>query len=298
MSNFNKNQLFMEPKTKQYGSHMVMTNVQKNSKTKYINIDTQFRDEYNYMKTSNYNITLPERVNEIKDLKVTNIEIPLTYFIISENLGNNYFKITVSGTEHIITIADGNYTSSSLQTAINSALTGKNLSCTLTQNSFSSFVTSSGTIKIEFDVDKYGNSDKYNFKSKLGWLLGFRNTTYDFTTNATTSEGFLNLNGPNYLYLAVDEFNKSSNQNSFSSPLFSSMVNKNILARIVIDHKNYTFGDVLVASIDNGYLLSDTRNYTGKIDLQKLNIQLLNETGIPMNLNSLDFSFCLEVTHE
>ena len=298
MSNFNKNQLFMEPKTKQYGSHMVMTNVQKNSKTKYINIDTQFRDEYNYMKTSNYNITLPERVNEIKDLKVTNIEIPLTYFIISENLGNNYFKITVSGTESVITIADGNYTSSSLQTAINTALSGKNLSCTLTQNSFSSFVTSSGTIKIEFDVDKYGNSDKYNFKSKLGWLLGFRNTTYNLTTNATTSEGFLNLNGPNYLYLAVDEFNKSSNQNSFSSPLFSSMVNKNILARIVIDHKNYTFGDVLVASIDNGYLLSDTRNYTGKIDLQKLNIQLLNETGIPMNLNSLDFSFCLEVTHE
>lgn len=298
MSNFNKNQLFMEPKTKQYGSHMVMTNVQKNSKTKYINIDTQFRDEYNYLKTSNYNITLPERVNEIKDLKVTNIEIPLTYFIISENLGNNYFKITVSGTESVITIADGNYTSSSLQTAINTALSGKNLSCTLTQNSFSSFVTSSGTIKIEFDVDKYGNSDKYNFKSKLGWLLGFRNTTYDLTTNATTSEGFLNLNGPNYLYLAVDEFNKSSNQNSFSSPLFSSMVNKNILARIVIDHKNYTFGDVLVASIDNGYLLSDTRNYTGKIDLQKLNIQLLNETGIPMNLNSLDFSFCLEVTHE
>jgi hypothetical protein len=298
MSNFNKNQLFMEPKTKQYGSHMVMTNVQKNSKTKYINIDTQFRDEYNYMKTSNYNITLPERVNEIKDLKVTNIEIPLTYFIISENLGNNYFKITVSGTESVITIADGNYTSSSLQTAINTALSGKNLSCTLTQNSFSSFVTSSGTIKIEFDVDKYGNSDKYNFKNKLGWLLGFRNTTYNLTTNATTSEGFLNLNGPNYLYLAVDEFNKSSNQNSFSSPLFSSMVNKNILARIVIDHKNYTFGDVLVASIDNGYLLSDTRNYTGKIDLQKLNIQLLNETGIPMNLNSLDFSFCLEVTHE
>lgn len=298
MSDFNKNQLFMEPKTKQYGSHMVMTNVQKNSKTKYINIDTQFRDEYNYLKTSNYNITLPERVNEIKDLKVTNIEIPLTYFIISENLGNNYFKITVSGTESVITIADGNYTSSSLQTAINTALSGKNLSCTLTQNSFSSFVTSSGTIKIEFDVDKYGNSDKYNFKSKLGWLLGFRNITYDLTTNATTSEGFLNLNGPNYLYLAVDEFNKSSNQNSFSSPLFSSMVNKNILARIVIDHKNYTFGDVLVASIDNGYLLSDTRNYTGKIDLQKLNIQLLNETGIPMNLNSLDFSFCLEVTHE
>ncbi len=298
MSEFDRNQLFMEPKTKQYGSHMIMTNVQKNAKTKYINIDTRFRDEYNYLKTSNYNYTLPERVNEIKDMKVTNIEIPLNYFNISSNLGNNYFKINVSGTESVIKVPDANYTHTTLQAAINTELTGKNLSCTLTENGKSSFVTSTGTITINFDVDDSGNSDKYNLKNKLGWLLGFRNITYELTTTATNSEGLLDLHGPKYLYLAIDEFNKSSNQNSFASPLFSSMISKNILARIVVDHKNYSFGDVLVASEFNGYLLSDTRNYTGKIDLQKLNIQLLNETGIPMDLNSSDFSFCLEVTHE
>ena len=53
--------LFLGPKTNQYGSHMVMTNVMKELKTKFVNVDTRFRDEYNFKVTSDYNITLPER---------------------------------------------------------------------------------------------------------------------------------------------------------------------------------------------------------------------------------------------
>jgi len=45
-------------------------------------------------------------------------------------------------------------------------------------------------------------------------------------------------------------------------------------------------------------LICDERIYAGKVDLQKLKVQLLNEAGIPLNLNGLDFSFCLEVLHE
>ena len=41
-----KHNLFLEPQTSQYGNHMVMTNVHKKSKTKYINIDSKFRDEF------------------------------------------------------------------------------------------------------------------------------------------------------------------------------------------------------------------------------------------------------------
>jgi hypothetical protein len=297
MSHFSKNQIFNEPQTKQYGSHMVMTNVQKELKTKYISIDTANSEEYNSMKTSVYNISLPERTNEVKQLCLKNIEIPLTYYNISENLGNNYFRITISGTSEIIKIGDANYTSSTLKTAIDTALSGKNLTCTLTDNDKSSFTASSGTITIDFDVDQYGNKDKYNLKHKLGWLLGFRSTSYEVTAT-TTSEAFLNLHGPNYLYLALDEYSKSGANQSFLSPLFSSMVNKNILARIVVDHNEYSFGEVIIASDSNGRLLSDQRHYDGKIDLQKINVQLLNGQGVPMNLNGLDFSFCLEVTHE
>lgn len=297
MSHFSKNQIFNEPQTKQYGSHMVMTNVQKDLKQKYISIDTANSEEYNSLKTSIYNISLPERINNIKELSLKNIEIPLTYFNISENLGNNYFRITISGTSEIIKIADANYTSSTLKTAIDTALSGKNLTISLTDHSLSSFTASSGTITVEFDVDKYGNKDKYNLKHKLGWLLGFRLTSYDVSAT-TSSEAFLNLNGSNYLYLALDEYSKSGANQSFSTPLFSSFVNKNILARILVDHNEYSFGEVIIASDSNGYLLSDARKYDGKIDLQKINVQLLNGQGVPMNLNGLDFSFCLEVCYE
>ena len=99
MSTFENSQLFMEPTTQQYGNHMVMTNVHKPNKTKYINIDTKFRDDYDYKQPASYQIILPERLNEIRSLKVTNVEIPISFYNISNNMGNNYFKIT-KGSEH------------------------------------------------------------------------------------------------------------------------------------------------------------------------------------------------------
>ena len=79
------------------------------------------------------------------------------------------------------------------------------------------------------------------------------------------------------------------------SPLHNSLINKNILSRISLDSNNYGHGSVLPANLNNGYLVSDTRSYNGNVDLQKLNIQLLNEDGLPVILNGLDFSFCLKV---
>ena len=78
------------------------------------------------------------------------------------------------------------------------------------------------------------------------------------------------------------------------SPLHSSLINKNILSRISLDNNNYGHGAILPANLNNGYLVSDTRSYNGNVDLQKLNIQLLNEDGLPVILNGLDFSFCLK----
>lgn len=302
----NKPDLFLEPKTTQYGSHMIMSNVNKPTKMKYVNIDTKFRDEYNYLQTSNYNITLPQRINDVKTMRLTNIEIPMTIYNISANLGNNYFKIInpSNSASKMVVLPDGNYTKTTLISAMNTAITAlsatpfTNLVYAATDGNKSVFTTTSANITVEFDVDSTGQPDKYNVKSKLGWLLGFRNFIYAITTaiNAT-SESFIDLLGPKYLYLAVEEFNKG-NQNSFITPLSSSLVNKNVIARITMNGATYPFGQILPANQYNALLISDKRNYTGKIDLQKLNVQLINEYGVAMSLNGMDFSFCLEIEHE
>ena len=45
-------------------------------------------------------------------------------------------------------------------------------------------------------------------------------------------------------------------------------------------------------------LTKKQKAFVGKVDLQRLNVQILDEYGNPVSLNGLDFSFCMEVEHE
>ena len=306
--------LFLDAQTNQYGSHMVMTNVHKSTKTKLINIDTQFRDEYNNNDTSTYNVTLPdrfkynvtlpERINSVKTLALKSIEIPMTFYNISNNLGNNSFNATKSNITTIITVPDGNYSMTTLVSATNTAL-GSSYSTDISFNKNANGKYQISAINNTFTINfaSYGTTqtnNKYNFKTSLGWLLGFRKPTYTVAASTSVVADSLSLittPSSRYLYLAIDEFNKGV-QNSFITSLSNAFLNKNVIARINVDNVTYPFGSVLVANILNGFLLSDTRNYNGKIDIQKLNIQLLTETGSPVDLNGNDFSFCLEATYE
>ena len=293
---FDNKDSFMGPKTTQYGSHMVMTNVVKETRKKYINIDSRFHDEYIIGDVASYTITLPERINDVKSLCVCNAEIPMSIYNVSADLGNNCFKITSIGTSSLITIPDGNYDAETLKAAIN-VLIGTTLSCAIMNKKFI-FTAGANDATIEFAIDSTGAYDKYNFKGKFGWMVGYRELSIELSAGDSVSgTAFVNLQSPRYLYLVVDEFTRG-NQNSFISPLAASFINKNILARIVLDSVNYPYGSILTANVFNGHLLSDCRSYTGKVDLQRLSVQLVNEYGVPVNLNGLDFSFCLEVQYE
>ena len=90
----------------------------------------------------------------------------------------------------------------------------------------------------------------------------------------------------------MDEYNKGS-PSSFLTPLSSSLINKNILARISLNQNEFPFGTMLPAS-EYTNLVSDVRSYSGTVDLQRLNVKLLDEND-PLSLNGADYSFCLKV---
>lgn len=311
---FDNKDSFLEPKVNQYGGHMIMSGVQKQSKRKYINIDTRFCDEYmNNGGTATYMVTLPQRIVEVKSVMICNLELPLSIYNISSTIGNNAFLVDNS----MITIPDGFYADPSfvvlnnpsylsIKTAINKGLTNAgitNLKYDISNN-HSVFINTSGhTYSLEFDVNSAG-FDKYLYKSRLGWVLGFHGadgtyaSKYKVAANSTQlSNSIVNLNGARYLYLVIDEFS-SGNQNSFWAPISNYIINKNIIARISLNPAIYPFGSVLPANNFNGYLLSDRRSYNGKVDLQKLYIQLIDEFGNAVSLNGGDFSFCMEVEYE
>jgi hypothetical protein len=299
---------FLEPVVEQYGGHMLMSNVKKATRVKYINIDTRFNDEYSNGKYPYNQISFPEKLRDIKSIRVTSIEIPITFYNFSDATGNVSFTITDTSTNNrkTVVIRDGNYsTATALKTEISTQL----LTLSASNPSFSpisvdisdnhTYITaSSGNFQVDFGVDSSGNFDKYNFRSKLGWAMGFRNQRYDLSSGTgVVSESMVNLNTIRYLYLVVDEFT-SGFTNSFICPLHDCLINKKILARIAVDMKIFPVGSVQVSNTFNGLLMSDVRYYNGKADVQKMNIQLVNEYGETVDLNGNDFSFLLEVTYE
>lgn len=130
---------------------------------------------------------------------------------------------------------------------------------------------------------------------KLGWNLGFRFGDYKnpgqggTIPSAFVSQGLYEALGPRYIYLVVDDYNNNVNNSHFAA-FNSSILNKNILARISIQGSVYS-----ILSDASLVLKAIPREYFGPIDIQKLQIQLLDEYGRVLDLNNMDFSFALKM---
>lgn len=314
MSVYLQKELFLEPSVQQYGGNMVMTNVVKPKKKKFLNIDTKYRDDnlaYSSTSVANFNLTLTERLTNVREISIRNIEFPMTIYNISNELGNNYFKITdlSNSQSHVVEIAPGQYNEVGLALEINAKINAIGGTFALLQVSIISYHTSiylhsatSRTFSLDFAVNRDGSHDRFHFKRKLGWLLGYRLPSYVVSYgvgNEIGSENMVDLSGLRYVYLVLDEFNNTK-QNTFNSMLPKSLINKNIIAKISFNKTTYGFGSILPANNYNGYLLTDIRNYgeNGKADIQKFNIQIVDDVGNPVAMNGQDFSFCMEIIHE
>jgi hypothetical protein len=272
-----------------------------------INIDTRFRSNYYTTNASNFNIELPINITQVVSLQLSALEMPNTFYVISQVFGNNFFVLEISGLAPlIVTIPDGNYDYLALQEYINNYLQNVAPVEYNTIQFLSDINTplgtgyaagsgrmvagsTSGTIafSLNFVTDRYGNEDRQTpLPLKLGWLMGFREGYYE---NALTyvSEGIINLLGPRYIYLVVDDFNNNVND-GFYAAFSSSILNKNILARISLQGSVFN-----LMSKDNFNLITTPRQYFGPVNIQKLQIQLLDEYGRILNLNNMDYSFCL-----
>jgi hypothetical protein len=287
--------MFLSPEVIQQGGHMIMQNVKKPNKIKFLNIDTRYQGDYNLNKLATFTYHLPQRITEVKSIAVRSIEIPMSFYSFSLSHGNTFMKMDNS----CIVISNDSYTmlDTNLKTQLNSQMSSI-FTLDILGNRTTITNTTNTTHTIYLNVDVSGGFNKYHFKSSLGWCLGYRLPEYSILSGKSlVAESLVDFNTIRYLFLVVDEF-RQSNPNSFVSPLHDGYISKNVLARITLNPTIYSFGSILPANIFNGLLLSDQRYYSGKTDIQKLQIQLVDEWGRIVDLNQMDFSFCLEIECE
>jgi hypothetical protein len=286
----------------------VINPLKKRTIKKNLNIDTRFRENYFSSPSTNFNFALPINFDNVLQMQLTSLELPTTYYNVSKQYGNNFFSVTTtipSGTlSNVVNIPDGNYTYDGIVNVINNELTllGAPFNevvflLNINNNSGSGQmmvgVTAGSTItalSLDFQADRFGIDDRNTpLPLKFGWMLGFRNGIYVNNLNYV-SEGVTDVTGPRYLYLVVDDHNNNVN-NGFYSAFNSSLLNNNILARISLQSNFFS-----VQLSNNLSIVTNPREYFGPVNIQNLSIQLLDEYGRVIDLNNMDYSFCLTMT--
>lgn len=283
----------------------IINPLKKRTTRQNLNIDTRFRDNYYGSASSNFHFDLPIKFSDVMQVQLSAFEMPFTYYNISKQMGNNFFSVTLDSSPTvpvIITVPDGNYAPAGLVAYLNNFVVGTAISgiqfiynIDASGNGSGQLVIGTtgagvGDFTLTFNSDIYGNPDTINpLPLKLGWLLGFRNGSYSGNNNYV-GEGIVSLAGQRYLYLVVDDYNNNVT-NGFYSAFNASILNKNILARISFQPNN--LGSI---AQNNLSLITTPRQYFGPVDIQKLKIQLLDEYGRVIEMNNMDYSFCLTFT--
>ena len=281
--------------------------------TKCLNIDSKFRKDLHKTDSSDFLIQLPTKFNKVVSMELSAIELPLSYFGISNLNHNNFIYIKiffvdnnssqdVLNCENVFQIPDGHYSVSDLIDIINLMFQREPnvFSCMCLKleyddnNKGSQKVciyansTSQYTIKefaLDFTKSKLGETDNKEIYSKIGWNLGFKKHIYcgdtiyfsDTKIEATHK----------YMYLAINDYNNNSND-LFVSVFEQSILQSDILARISLK------GTLLNSVTENNYqLISEPRKYFGPVDIQRIRVRLLDEFGRVIPMHSLNYSFCL-----
>lgn len=182
-----------------------------------VNIDTRFRPNYYTTKSTDIQINLPTKVERAISMRLASIEIPMSYYAINSDYGNNVFKVSwktdgnplsAYDASAVIILPDGNYDvgmsdktkAAKLEDAVNiqlaTTLAGSSggvlkLRYEVSQlNGKSRFYQDVSAVnvipfKINFNSDKLGSvtsgqANPLPLQGTLGWMLGFRNSSAEY----------------------------------------------------------------------------------------------------------------------
>ena len=194
-----------------------------------LNVDTRFRPNYVSTKSTDIQLTLPYRFEKVVGFRVAAVEMPLTYYAVSAELGNNVFRVdwvdniteglTDGQRQHsdVITLPDGNYETlfssgsdtslAPIETVVNTLLracsAGRDeewlqLRYTVDRISgrsvFAQDVSAAAwdpvPFTIVFNVDASGRTvDNAALPTFLGWSMGFRAAAYNRDLTASGAQG-------------------------------------------------------------------------------------------------------------
>lgn len=297
--------------------------------------NTATRENFFGSVSTNCTFILPTKLKNVISIALSSVQVPNVMFAFSLERGTSQLYIFEDNTNlnGVVTIPDGNYVRAqnplvaslfaemapALEKAINEQILGITnpllYRFTVTISPATNFVTiinttntfSMNTLKRDFTdasfCDPYSfprpnldNLDpKLNIKPSqyvdtLGYLLGYREVLYSGAQSYTTESTFSN-DYSTYLYFSLNDYTGSQQITSAYGVLQNSLIDDDILALIPLNGILFDF-----VFDNNANFIYKRREYFGPVDISRISIKLLNQTGKVVNLLKNNFSFSLQVT--
>jgi len=215
----------------------------KNTITRFVNLDSQFRQSAGgYESTStDYTLDLSDTLKDTLSLRLYSYQIPFNWYAIDSAYGNTCFWIIDGSFNVPIYIPPGNYTQTSFTATINKSFHDASFSITdpVSYNSNNGKLTISlfggsfnnGTTLIDettqilfYDFTgvlqcntNCSSKSNYYLNNTLGWIMGYRTPYVYCDPDGNQAQSILDLNGPKYLILVIDDYNQNHVNNGLVS---------------------------------------------------------------------------------
>ena len=270
----------------------------KNTITRFVNLDSQFRQYSSNFENSStdYTLDLSDRLSNVLSIRLYSYQIPYSWYTIDVAYGNTCFWITDGSCNVSISISPGNYSATEFTSALNKSFidAGFNFPTTppdtpVTYNSnngklfFSlydgsfngldvngdpcSFTITQTTLMTFFDPTAILQcqtncvNQTYYVNQTLGWLMGFRLTTVFVDTSGNIPQGNLDLNGTKYLILVIDDYNQNHVNNGLVS--ITETTNSNIkLPSYYSPDLPYVCSNTNIVSSSSDLLIASKSNFS------------------------------------
>ena len=279
----------------------------KESIKRIVIIDSQYRDTSVYPISTAFTFNLSETLVDCVSLKLYSVQIPYTWYTISNDFGSNFFYlkgnspgINQGNFDYQLSILAGNYQAVDFQNSINTAFSNNifavnpDVSFGLTGVSYNSI---NAKLTTTIDIQNLYNETKYNlvfpnFPSygidasnvlSIPQLLGYKNTVYTpcsiFSSTST-------------IY-PVNNYTITSNNNTITIYLYQSQMSSNKIEEYAtLGTKSIVSTITIVSTLLGSYspaaIISDIQNQIS------LNSYLItNKSSLQYSNEKFEFSFLL-----
>jgi len=223
----------------------------KNTISRFVNLDSQFRQYTSGVSSTStdYTLDLSDTLKNALSLRLYSYQIPYSWYTIDYAYNNTCFWVidVDSNNSFSVNIPPGNYSQTAFQTQLETSLVtagfsnGANMvsynanSGIITllfydenwidpSNSSNTFTATESTMLLFYDFtgvyqcnNTCYNVSSHYFNNTLGWLMGFRIPYVYVTVSGNSGGAILDLNGPKYLILVIDDYNQNHVNNSLVS---------------------------------------------------------------------------------